>query len=73
MTLDTFLEDHYREYAETHHKSKVRGAETIARIQSRFPDLRQTPLNEITPFAVERWRTQRLKDGEDAGRRSTAT
>lgn len=61
MTLDTFLEDHYREYAETHHKTKARGAETIARIQSRFPDLRQTPLNEITPFAVERWRTHRLK------------
>jgi integrase len=63
MTLDTFLEDHYREYAETHHKSKARGAETIARIHSRFPDLRQMPLREITPFAAERWRTKRLKDG----------
>jgi len=63
MTLDVFLENHYREYAETHHKSPVRGAETIARIKSRFPDLRQTPLNEIVPFAIERWRTKRLKDG----------
>jgi integrase len=63
MTLHAFLEDHYREHAEAHHKSVARGAETIARITSRFPELLTVPLAEITPFALEKWRTMRLKAG----------
>lgn len=68
-TLKTFLDDHYAPWAAGHLKHH---AALLSRIRSQFLDLfGATPLTEITPFAIERWRTKRLK-GADAVTKATA-
>lgn len=60
MTLGAFIEAHYQPWAVAHLKT---GAETVARLQVNFADLLDTKLAEIAPFAIEKWRTARLKEG----------
>jgi integrase len=55
-----FLTDTYQPWATEHRKT---GAETVARLQSRFADFDALPLTSISAFTVERWRTARLKAG----------
>lgn len=60
-TLDGFLEHHYEPWATSHRKS---GAATIARIQSNFSHLMSRPLNEISLWVIEKWRSEQLKAGK---------
>lgn len=59
ITLERFITDHYEPWVTAQRKT---GAETIARLNSRFAGLLSTRLDELTAFAVERWRTARIKD-----------
>jgi integrase len=68
-SLATFLDDHYAPWAAGQLKHH---AALLSRIRSQFLDLfGAKPLTEITPFAIERWRTARLK-GADAVTKATA-
>ena len=58
MTLQTFITDQYAPWVRTHQK---RGEETLTTLTNRCADFLATPLAEITPFAVERWRSAYLK------------
>ncbi len=59
-TLDAFLDEQYGAWAEAHLKT---GDETATRVRAIFADFLKKPMPEITPFAVERWRTQRHRAG----------
>jgi integrase len=60
-TLASFINDEYRPWQQANNK---RGDEEIDRIRKQFlPKLGKKPLNEITPHAVEHWRTKRLESG----------
>lgn len=61
LTLDVFLAEQYGPWVVAHRKT---GQATVDRIRARFASLLSTPLREIDPFAVERWRSQRLKEGK---------
>lgn len=58
---DEFLEQHYTPYAKANMKS---ANEIIARIKKNFSKFFKTPLNEISPLDVEKWRVQRVEDGK---------
>ena len=63
-SLEDFLKEQYEPWAIAHRKT---GQQTVDRLRSRFKTtFGATKLNEITPFAVERWRSARLKDGRKA-------
>ena len=62
-TLEDFIREHYEPWATTNRKT---GEGTVDRLRSRFKAFSATKLDEITPFAVERWRSARLKDGRTA-------
>jgi integrase len=62
-TFDTFLEKHYEPWALIHLRS---AGSFLHRLKQNFsPLFGSKPLNEITPWAIERWRSSRLR-GEDA-------
>jgi integrase len=57
--LEDFLDQHYGPWVTVNRKT---GAETLARIRACFgATFGRTPLSEINAFAVERWRSHRLK------------
>ncbi len=58
MTLQTFITDQYAPWVRTHQK---RGEETLTTLANRCADFLTMPLADITPFAVERWRSAYLK------------
>jgi integrase len=58
LTWKRYLDDHYAPWAEAHKKS---GAETIIRLRANFKEFNDTPLVGISGFAIEKWRTQRMK------------
>jgi integrase len=58
ITFKTFIEDHFEPWATEHQK---RGAETTQRLRTTFADFLNLRLTEITPWTVEKWRTERLK------------
>lgn len=60
MTFGEFLTQHYEPWALTHLKT---GAEAVARLDVNFAHLRDVRLADLAPFAIETWRTERLKDG----------
>lgn len=68
MTFAAFLTDRYEPWAIEHH---ARGKEDVQRLRKVFADFGTLKLSEITPWAVERWRTGRLKAG--AGEVTTNT
>ncbi len=59
-TLGDFLTAAYAEWARAHLKT---GDATADRVRAIFGDFLTKPMPEITPFAVERWRTQRHRAG----------
>jgi integrase len=58
MTLRAFITDQYAPWVRTHQK---RGEETLTTLANRCADFLTMPLPDITPFAVERWRSAYLK------------
>jgi integrase len=59
-TFDAFIEDSYRPWVLEHRRA---GQKTLESITSMLiPAFGTMKLHEITPFAVEKWRTKRLKD-----------
>ena len=61
MTLLTFITEQYAPWVRTHQK---RGEETLTTLTNRCADFLKTPLPDIAPFAVERWRSAYLKRGK---------
>ena len=59
-TLKKFIDDHYESWITANQKT---GEETIRCIRSYFKHLLSTPLPDITHVIVDKWRTQKLKDG----------
>ncbi|CAN5530500.1 tyrosine-type recombinase/integrase [soil metagenome] len=60
VTLGTFITETYEPWVVQHRKS---GALTVARLRVTFAEFLDTPLTGLSAFAVERWRSQRLKAG----------
>lgn len=61
LTWKHFVENHYGPWV-THNQKT--GAETVSRLRTLFKDFDDLPLVAITGFAIEKWRTQRLKAGK---------
>jgi integrase len=59
-TLEIFLDQHYETWANANLKG---AAETLQRLRVTFKPFLDTKLAEITPFAIERWRTARAAEG----------
>lgn len=59
-TLGVFLGEHYEPWAR---QNQAKGTDTTRRIRTNFPDLLETPMTEITPWVIEKWRTSKLKQG----------
>lgn len=60
LTLEDYLHQHYEPWAASQHKS---GRDEIDRVRTAFAELLSCRLDEISAFAVERWRAARLKAG----------
>ncbi len=59
--LNEYLKHVYSPWTETHHRD---GAATIKRIRCNFASEHgKKKLSEITPWSIEKWRSQRLKGG----------
>jgi integrase len=58
--LKTFLSDHYEPWVKAHRKS---ADATIARIKNCFSHFMEKPITEITPWLVEKYRTNRKNEG----------
>lgn len=61
LTLEQFITTHYEPWALAHRKS---AAVTVQRLRGAFADFQSTPLASLTAFAVERWRSARIKAGK---------
>jgi integrase len=59
-TWSTFLTDVYGPWVTENRKT---GGQTLARLRSCFSEFDSLPLSGLSAFAVERWRTARLKSG----------
>ncbi len=59
-TLRTFLTDRYDDHLRTHTKTGTRNADMI---RAGFADLLDTPMDEVTAWVVEKWRSAQLKAG----------
>jgi integrase len=59
-TWRAFIANEYAPWAEENRKT---GAGTVARLKACFAEFDDLPLTELSAFAVERWRTARLKAG----------
>lgn len=63
-TLETYITEVYAPWAEAHHSH---GKATVRIIATNFfPTLGKTKLEEITPWSLEKWRSERLKAGLQA-------
>lgn len=60
-TLGGFLEDKYGPWVVTERKT---GAATLARLRHNFAGLCDTALHDITPWLLEKWRSEQLKRGK---------
>jgi len=61
QTLGGFLDAKYAPWVLAERKS---GAATLARLQHNFADLLERPMQEISPWVVEKWRAEQLKGGK---------
>lgn len=59
-TLRDFLDNEYGPWVKTNRKD---GDATLARIEAVFADLLDKPLNQVNTWVLEKWRSQRLKEG----------
>jgi integrase len=61
ITLRKFIEQEYLPWAKVHRKS---GAQAVARINRCFlKEFGSTPLSQLTPIVIEKWRSKRLNRG----------
>jgi integrase len=63
-TLAAFVGGRFHDWASAELKT---GSAIMPRVVSRFPDLLNKPMDNITVWDVTRWRSQRLKAGVKAG------
>jgi integrase len=54
----TYLDEHYEPWVVAHRRH---GADLVARLRTNFAEFNGTLLEAFSPFAIERWRTHRLK------------
>lgn len=59
-TLGTYLDKVYTPWVRAHHRD---GDETIASLKAAFADMLDTRMDELTAWEVEKWRSQRVKQG----------
>lgn len=59
-TLESYIQEKYKPWAETHLKSPAKFLHLIGRS---YPDLGDKKLSDLTPFLFEKHRTRRLKAG----------
>lgn len=59
-TLQSFLDDTYSDWLKKNLKA---GAAEAARLRASFPSMLDRPLKDLTAWTIERWRTDRLKEG----------
>ena len=59
-TFENFIVQRYEPWVTAHRKS---GQLTVQMLKSTFLFLFARPLNEVSPWLVEKWRTERLKSG----------
>ncbi|MCG7932749.1 MAG: site-specific integrase [Candidatus Thiodiazotropha lotti] len=62
--LDDFLKQKYEPWATARLRS---GASTVKRIRSAFSHYLDTPLSEIGPWSIEKWRMSRIDEGRAVG------
>ncbi|ODS23034.1 hypothetical protein AB835_11120 [Candidatus Endobugula sertula] len=62
-TLKAFIDDHYKTWALTNQKS---GQVTLDSLDYSFSDYYNLPLHEITVSLVDKWRTEKRKNGGKA-------
>jgi len=61
QTLGGFLDAKYAPWVLAERKS---GAATLARLRHNFVDLLDRPMQEISPWVIEKWRAEQLKGGK---------
>jgi integrase len=61
-TLGEFLEHHYEPWVVANRKT---GDQLVARIRTAFSEFLTRRLGDITPFALETWRTKRRRQGRE--------
>jgi len=62
-TLGGFIEHKYGPWVKSERKT---GGDTLARIQYNFGYLNKRPLSEITPWIIDKWRSEQKKKGKAA-------
>lgn len=62
-TLKIFLDDIYAPWAAQH---QSRTTDTVRRVKTAFPDLLTRSMLDITPWVLEKWRTEQKKAGKAA-------
>ena len=60
-TLEEFLDQHYAHWVMA---ERLTGAATLARLRHNFADVLSRPMEEITPWLVEKWRAGERKRGK---------
>ena len=60
-TLEEFLDQHYAYWVMA---ERLTGAATLARLRHNFADVLSRPMEEITPWLVEKWRAGERKRGK---------
>lgn len=58
--LDSFLEHQYRPWLETRNPKTAKSI--VDRLRTQFPELMEKPLDQITPWDLEKWRSRRAKE-----------
>ena len=64
QTLSGFLEHKYGPWLLAERPERRRSVETLARLQHNFTDLLERPLQDITPWVIEKWRAEQRKRGK---------
>ncbi|HRZ05805.1 MAG TPA: site-specific integrase [Candidatus Competibacteraceae bacterium] len=60
-TFKTFIDKEYEPWVKVHRKS---ASDTLQRLRTHFyPEFGDSPLEEITPWQVEKWKAKRAKEG----------
>jgi integrase len=60
LTFAAYINDIYMPWAEVNIRTHQK---TVARLKNDFPDIQKKKLNDVTPWLVEKWRSEKLKLG----------